>query len=288
MSQLSPSFLGKKVHLNNTQEYMIRYEEKSGKKKKNVLLFDQDAPVIFAVIDDTGKFLDSYYLSNKMTKSATKSLERYKKISERKKQHKMTQDDLRDALKPIGEAKMKNENILKHLVDEHLEDIKHQWPSRLLTLQNAYGKSDSSLILVALDEALQLANGAKSLQFLVQHRYDNYVPKLGMHYEKHPQLLDDVTKYYLNYDHKDIVIEFLYEAAKYAPVDDHDLIQNLLNLARKIDHIYSTSTMRQLLSHLFKRAKSETGSSPKKWLNDIIRDKALRKSIVETVKKKTG
>lgn len=288
MSQLSPSFLGKKVILDDSYEYIIRYEEESGKKRKNVLLFDQDVPVIFGVINDDGKFLDSYYVSNKTTRAATEALEKYKKIQDRKKQYRVTQDDLRDALKPLGEAKMKNENILKHLTDEHLEDIKNLWPSRLLTLQNSEGKSKNSLILTALEEAIQLANGVKSLKFLVQHRYDSYIPKLGKHYENYPQMLDDVTKYYLNYDHKDIVIQFLYEAAKYVPVNDHDLVQKLLNEARKIDHIYSTSTLRQLLSMLFKRAKSETGSSPKNWLNEMIRDKALRRSIVETIKKKTG
>ncbi|WP_218241010.1 hypothetical protein, partial [Pseudomonas sp. 2822-17] len=76
----------------------------------------------------------------------------------------------RDALKPLDKAKMKNENIIKHLTDGHLEDIKHLWPSRLITIQNTDGKSDNSLIMISLIEAIKLANPLKSFQFIINHR----------------------------------------------------------------------------------------------------------------------
>ncbi|UTR09032.1 hypothetical protein MM300_13985 [Evansella sp. LMS18] len=290
MSYLPPSFLGKKVFLEGSDQrfYVVKYEERQGKDKSNVLLFDQEAPVIFAVIANDGKFLDSFYLSNKTTKDALGALERFKKITERKKNHKVTQEDLRDALKPEKEAKMKNKNILKHLVDEHLEDIKNLWPSRLLTLQNTDGKSEDSLILTALEKALEKANGAKALQFLIQHRYDSFIPKLGMHVGTCPQLVKEVSDYYLSDNQTDIVEKFLYEAAKNVPVHNDEIIEDILNTARRIDHIYYSSVLRHVLSRLFKRVKEQTGESPKDWLKDTIHDEKLKRSIITSLKKKTG
>jgi hypothetical protein len=290
VSLLIPCFLGKKVYLDGTKKryYVVRYEEVGGKKKKNVLLFDQDAPVIFAVLHHEGQFLDSFYLSNKTTKESTDALETYKKIAERKKQHKVTQDDLKDALKPIDEAKMKNENILKHLVDEHLEDIKHLWPSRLLTLHKTDGKVENSLIMQALEDAIDQANAAKSFQFLTNHRIDSLVPMLGKHIENYPQLLDDVTNYYLSHNHEELVEEFLDVCVKSIAVQDRELIEHLLNTAKRVDHIYYSSVMRHLLSKLFKRVKSETGEAPKDWLKTMIQDKTLKQSIIHTLKNKTG
>ncbi|ADU29230.1 hypothetical protein [Evansella cellulosilytica] len=290
MSLLPPSFLGKKVYLDSTNKryYVVKYEEHIGKKKTNVLLFDQDSPVIFAVLHDDGHFLDSFYLTNKTTKESARVLEEYKKISDRKKQHRVTQEDLKDALKPIEEAKMKNENIIKHLVDEHLEDIKHLWPSRLLTLQKTEGKSEQSLILSALDQALEKANASKSFQFLTNHRYDSHIPILGMHINQYPQLLDDVTNYYLSHNELEIARQFLNEAVKNISLHEQELLEQLLNTAKRIDHIYYTKTLRLILSKLFKRVKEEKGVSPKAWLRETINDKSLKRSIVDSVKKKIG
>ncbi|SDY33553.1 hypothetical protein SAMN05421736_101988 [Evansella caseinilytica] len=290
MSVLLPCFLGKKVYQDSTNEryYVVKYEEPFGKTKKLALLFDQDNPVIFAVLNKDGDFLDSFFLSKKTTAASKNAMERYKKIADRKKQYRVTQDDLRDALKTPDEAKMKNENIMKHLVDEHLEDIKQLWPSRLLTLQKTDGKTNRSLILAALEEALELANGAKALQFLVRHRFDNYVPNLSIHFPAHPQLLEDVKKYYLTDNQVAIVQQFLLHAARTTPLDRHDLVELLLSTANKIDQIHYSKILRQLLSHLFKRAKDEVNQSPKDWLNHTIHDKKLKQSIALSLKKKTG
>ncbi|WP_096187905.1 hypothetical protein [Evansella halocellulosilytica] len=288
--KLPPSYLGKKVYIDQSENryYLIRYEEHTGKKRSHVLLFDQENPVIFAVIHHDGRFLDSFYLSNKTTELSAKTLERYKKIADRKKQHRVTQDDLRDALKPIDEAKMKNENILKHLVDEHLEDIKQLWPSRLLTLQNAYGKSDQSLILTSLHEALLQANGSKAFHFLLRHRYDSFIPILAQQYEKHPKLLEDVSNFYLGYDESKVAEDFIYEAVNHISVENEELIEQLLQTAQNIDHVHFTKVLRTTLSKLFKRVKHETDSTPKEWLQSIVHDKKLKHSIAVSLKKKTG
>ncbi|MFA9559265.1 hypothetical protein ACERII_18295 [Evansella sp. AB-rgal1] len=290
MSSLTPCLLGKKVFMDGTNQryYVVKYEEHSGKKKKNVLLFDQDAPVIFAVINHDGKFLDSFYLSNKTTEDSAQALERYKQIVERKKRHKVTQDDLRDSLKSVDDAKMKNEHIKKHLIDEHLEDIKHLWPSRLLTLQITEGKSENSLIIDALRIAVDEANPVKSFQFLTLHRFDSLIPILGKHIESQPQLIDEISNYYLSHDHKDIVEEFLYEAVKHIPMQEQALIEKLLQTAKRMDHIYYSNVLRHVLGKFFNRVKKETGEAPKDWLKEMIQDRTLKHSIVKELKKKTG
>ncbi|PYZ92402.1 hypothetical protein CR194_16370 [Salipaludibacillus keqinensis] len=287
MSVLPPSFLGKKVFLDgdNQRHYILKYEELSGKRKIHALLFDQETPVIFAVLDYNGRFLDSFYLSNKTTVESTDILERYKKIAERKKQYKVTQDDLKDALRPKEEAKMKNKNIMKLLTDELLEDIKHQWPSRLIALQNADGKSDQSLIMIALKDALEQANALKSFHYLLHHRLDSYIPMLAEYIQDHPQLIEEVPEYYLSFNHARIVEEFLFNAVKHVEIDNSDLIEKILQQAQKIDHVHYSTVLRQLLVKLFRRAKGETDDSSKQWLNKTVHDQSLRSTIVEILKK---
>ncbi|WP_280770154.1 hypothetical protein [Salipaludibacillus daqingensis] len=288
MSVLPPSFLGKKVFLDggNERHYVLKYEELSGDRKVHALLFDQETPVIFAVLDYHGRFLDSFYLSNKTTAESSEATERYKEIAERKKQHKVTQDDLKDALRPKEEAKMKNKKIMKLLVDEHLEDIKHQWPSRLIALQNADGKSDQSLILTSLEEALKQANALKAFKYLLHHRLDTYIPLLAKYIQDQPQLIDEVPEYYLSFDQAKIVEQFLYLAVANVEIDNPDLIEKILHQAQKIDHVHYSSVLRQLLVKLFRRVKSETKDSTKEWLNKTVHDQSLRSSIVEILKKK--
>ncbi len=266
--------------------YVVRYEEHVGKKKTSVLLFDQDTPVIFAVLSDDGAFLDSFYLSKKSNEASTTAVETYQEIVQRKKQHRVTQDDLRDALKPKSEAKMKNENIMKYLVDEHLEDIKHQWPSRLLTLQKTDGKSENSLINEALVEALNQANANKSFPFLVSHRYDQYVPQLGFIMEKYPNLLAQIADYYLEYNETKIVRQLLVNTCERVPLDDSALIEDILHLAQKIDHIHYSNVLKMVLSILFKRVKQDSSATPKAWLNKTVHDKDIRHSIVAALKSK--
>lgn len=288
MSVLPPSFLGKKVFLDggNQRHYVLKYEELSGERKVHALLFDQETPVIFAVLDYQGRFLDSFYLSNKTTTESSEAMDRYKEIADRKKQHKVTQDDLKDALRSKDEARMKNNKIMKLLVDEHLEDIKNQWPSRLIALQNADGKSDKSLILVALEEALEQANAHKAFKYLLHHRLDTYIPLLAKYIQDQPQLIDEVPEFYLSFDQAKIVEEFLYLAVANVEIDNPVLIEKILYQAQKIDNVHYSTVLRQLLIKLFKRVKSETSDSAKEWLNKTVHDQSLRSTIVDILKNK--
>ncbi|SES07663.1 hypothetical protein [Salisediminibacterium halotolerans] len=290
MAHLPPSYLGKKVFLekNSQRYYVIKYEEFKPPRKIHVLLFDHDVPAIFAVMDKDGKFLDSFFLSNKTTEDSAKAMERYREIAERKKKHKVTQDDLHDALKPEGEAKKKNENIMKYLKDEHLEDIKHQWPSRLIALQNADGKSSQSLIMIALTEAIKEANPIKSFDFLAKHRLDDYIPFLANHVQEHPELVEKVSVAYISIENGDILSEFLARAADYVDVNNREAVESILQESYKIDHVHYTSMMKHLLSRLLQRVKEETALTNKEWLSKTISNKELRRSIADILRSQTS
>ncbi|PYZ96906.1 hypothetical protein CR205_14625 [Alteribacter lacisalsi] len=287
MKSLPQSFLGQKVSMDGrTRNYVVRYEEHIGKNKTHVLLFEQDTPVIFAVMSSEGNFLDSFYLSGKTNQASTNALERYKEITERKKKHRMTQDDLRDALKTEPDAKMKNENIMKHLIDEHLEDIKHQYPSRLLMLQKTEGKHEDSLIMLALREALHMANARKSFTFLTAHRFDSSVPELGYIIDQYPDVLQDICDYYMEYNEVKIVRRLLLNTAESVPLDQKDIVESLLTLAGRMDHIHYSNLLKNVLSILFKRVKQTAGATPKAWLNDTVSDRQIRHSIAAVLKSK--
>ncbi|MBB5174640.1 hypothetical protein [Texcoconibacillus texcoconensis] len=291
MLSLPPSFLGHRVSLegDKTNEYIIRYEDHQ-KLKTHVLLCKQESPEIFATLNHEGDFLESFYLSNKTTDLAAQSLDRYKSIIERKKQFRITQDDLKDALKPESKAKMKNEHIKKHLVDEHLQDIKNQWPSRLLTLQNMEGSYEDSLILTTLEDALQQANPTKSFQFLCNHRYDIFVPRIASMLPKHRDLFTTISQYYLKYNHTDTLEQLMYNMINIVDLtDDRELIESVLARAQHIDSTHFSDHLKNMMKTLFKRVKRETEHSPKEWLKFIVTDQKLKLAIISSLKEqKTG
>ncbi|TMW70589.1 hypothetical protein [Alteribacter natronophilus] len=290
MKSLPQSFLGKKVYMDGrTRSYTVRYEEHIAKNKTHVILFEQETPVIFAVLSSEGNFLDSFYLTGKNNQASANALERYKEMTERRKSRPMTQDDLRDALKTEPNAKMKNENILKHLIDEHLEDIKHQWPSRLILMQKTEGRHDESLVMLALREALHMANAQKSFSYLTAHRLDQSVPELGFIMHEYPDLLPEICEYYLEYNEVKIVRQLLLNTAASVPLDQKELIESLLSMASRIDHIHYSSVLKSVLSVLFKRVKQDAKTSPKAWLTSTVSDRKTRLSIAAALKsQKTG
>ncbi|MGJ9385179.1 hypothetical protein CR203_16430 [Salipaludibacillus neizhouensis] len=289
MPVLPPSFIGKKVYVDGGQRYFIlKYQEPSGTRKFHALLFDHETPVIFAVLDYQGKFLDSFYLSNKTTVESDEASEKYKQISDRKKQLKMTQDDLKDALKSNENAKKKNIKIKKQLVDEHLEDIKNGWSSRLIALQIAEGISDQSLIMVTLDSAIDKANGMKAFHHLLNHRIDQLIPNLAKHVKDSPELIEEVPAYYLSYDQAKIVEQFLNDSTKYVDIENYKAIESILQQAQKIDHVHYSTVLRSVLVKLFKRVKAETEDTKKDWLNKTVHDQSLRTMIVQLLKKQTS
>ncbi|QKS70607.1 hypothetical protein FLK61_28075 [Paenalkalicoccus suaedae] len=287
MTVLPPSFLGKKVFLDGekTKYYTLKYEEPAGKASMHALLFDHEVPVIFATLDHSGKFLDSFYLSNKSTKASEEVLHRYKHMADRKKQHRMTQEDIKDSLRSKEAAKMKNENITKLLKDEHLEDIKHLWSSRLLTLQKSDGTASDSLIMTTLQEAIDEANPMKSFHFLVKHRQDSLIIDLASKINENVKLLDGVYDYYYYHQKGAIVENFVVRAGQVADLTNSELIENLLLMAKNLEDQYSRPVLRPVLSRLLKRVKTETDETVKEWLNNVITNSRLRHSVLMELKR---
>ncbi|PTL39283.1 hypothetical protein [Alkalicoccus saliphilus] len=287
MTYLAPCFLGRKVYADGekTKYYVVKYEEKAGKQTVDVLLFDHEQPVIFGIMDFQGNFLDSFFLTDKSTKASGEALERWKEIDSRKKQYRVTQDDLKDALKPESKAKKKNKKIKKLLHDEHLEDIKHQWPSRLLTLQREEDGAEDSLIMETLAEALGTANPKKAYLFLRFHRMDGFIPPIGPFTAKHPELVEKVSYDYFHVDHGSVLEDFLLTAAHEAPLDDKKLIESILQYIEKLDNVYGNNVLKKALTTFSRRLKKEQGISMKEWLSDVTADRTLKKSVVQALKK---
>ncbi|CAM3901440.1 hypothetical protein [Alkalicoccus chagannorensis] len=287
MTHLAPSFLGKNVFMDGEkqQRYVVKYEDGAGKKTIDVLLFDQDTPVIFAVLDYDGRFLDSFFLSNRTTKASGEALAKYEEIQGRKKQHKVTQDDLKDALKPESQAKMKNKNIQKLLRDEFLEDIKHHWPSRLITLQREENGASDSLIMEALDEAVEKANPKKAYDFIRSHRLDDFLPKLGLEVPEHPEMLEKAAEDFF-YEGKGKPLHgYLYHAAVALPTDRTETVEQLLVRAEQLDREHGTNGLKRLLTIFSKKLKEEDNGPMTEWLKEVTVDPQLRQSVVQAIKK---
>jgi hypothetical protein len=287
MTALAPSFLGKKVYIdgNQSQFYVVKYEEKTSKQSIDVLLFEHEVPVIFGIMDFDGNFLDSFYVTSKTTKASGEALEKYKEINSRKKQHRMTQDDLKDALKPESEAKMKNKKIKKLLRDEHLEDIKHQWPSRLITLQREENGAENSLIMEALFEAVETANPKKSYSFLKDHRIDHMIPAYGRQVSQHPELLEKVSSDYFYANQGTTLQDFLLEAASAVPLTETKLIEDMLVRAEKLGSEHDSEALKKLLTKFSRRVKQESDLSMREWLNEITSERTLKQAVVASLKK---
>lgn len=282
-----PSFLGKKVFTDEAQKehYIVKYEDKTGKRSVDVLLFDHEVPVIFATMDYDGNFLESFYLSSKTTKASSEATEAYKLIHARKKEHRITQDDLKDALKSRKNAKRKNKKILKLLRDEHLEDIKNRWPSRMITLQREFDGEENSLIMETLEEAIETANPKKAYVFLKNHRVDSLIPMLGSSMDEHPELLEKMAKDYFDVEQGTIFQSFLLNAAPVVSLENYKLIEELLYHAEQIDQVYQTDTLKLLLRKMSRRVKEESEFSMREWLTKVTADRKLKRAVVDSLKK---
>ncbi|WP_218197306.1 hypothetical protein, partial [Pseudomonas sp. 2995-1] len=81
------------------------------------------------------------------------------------------------------------------------------------------------LIMISLIEAIKLANPLKSFQFIINHRLDKLAPKLGEKVSASPDLIDQVTSYYLTYNEAAIVEDFLHTAVRHVPVSEQDTVE---------------------------------------------------------------
>ncbi|NJP37812.1 hypothetical protein [Alkalicoccus luteus] len=287
MQTLPPSFLGKKVYMDGEkkQYYVVKYEDKKGKRSVDVLLFEHENPVIFGSLDYTGRFLDSFYLSNRTTKASGEAVEQFRVMQSRRKQHRMTQDDLKDALKSEDDAKKKNKKIVKLLLDEHLEDIKNGWPSRLIALQREEDGAEDSLIMNTLLEATGTANPKKTYEYLKTHRLDDLVPTLGFYTDQHPELIEKVSADYFDVNKGAVLEAFLQETAGVVPMEKEKEIEQLLVTGEQIDQRYGRRTLKSLLRVLSRRVKQEKEQTMKEWLYTITVDKKLKQAIVQSLKK---
>lgn len=277
--QLPDCFLGKKVYLEDKKAYTIKYQDNRNNDGIHVLLFDNEKPVIFAIMKKDGSFHDAFFISKKTNNSSVIALNRYQTMINRKVKSQVTQDELKDALRSREEAKMKNENISKLLVDEHLEDISNGWSSRLLYMQRNEFKTDESLIIYALREALQKANPHKAFYFLTLHRYDNLLPELIHHLSTQSNLLENIFEYYSVYEEKHYLFHFLKETAKTIPLTDTPLIQSILSQTYSHDLQRKTHYFKTVFLLFYKRTKTDPNIDTKSWLNQLSKHSLLKQAI---------
>lgn len=281
---LPQCFLGKQVRLDSERSYTIKYQDNSNKDGVHVLLFDDEKPVIFAIMKDEGSFKSSFFVSKQSNQSSIKAMSRYNSMIERRASHKLSQDDLKDALRSKEDAKMKNDNIFKLLVDEHLEDIKNGWPSRLLYMQNVDFKSEQSLIIESLQEALVLANPLKSFYFLTLHRYDKLLSHLGSQLSQNNQLLENIFSHYKQSGRNPYLFAFLKKAAKSIPLENTTTIKSMVSHTYSYDIENSTQYFKPVFLLLYKRIKDDGNINMKAWLNDLTSQSILRQAI-QTLRK---
>ena len=283
--QLPQCFLGKTVYLEEKQAYTIKYQDNRNKDGIHVLLFEGEKPVIFAVLNKDGSFYDAFFTKKKSNHSSTTALNRYNSLAGRKAQKQIKQDDLKDALHNENDAKMKNENIFKLLVDEHLEDISNGWPSRLIQLQMNEFKCHDSLINASLKEALKKANPHKAFYFLTLHRYDDLLHELTDHLPNHNNLLDKISTYYQTYNSNSYLFSFLKHAAKTVPLNDIPLIQSTLAQTYTIDIQNKCHYFKPIFLLMYKRVKNCATIDTKEWLKQLSKVPLVKKGI-QSVKKK--
>lgn len=284
--ELPQCFLGKTVYLEEKQAYTIKYQDNRNKDGAHVLLFDGEKPVIFAIMQKDGSFRDAFFINKKTNHSSLTAMNRYNRMVDRKKQLQVKQDELKDALRSANEAKMKNENIYKLLVDEHLEDISNGWPSRLLYMQMNDFKSNDSLIMNSLKEALKKANPNKAFYFLTLHRYDNLLPELIDHLNNHPEMLDHIFNYYNTYQDEKFLFSFLKQAAKTLPLDNVQLTQIILSQIYSYDMQKNKHFFKPLFLIFYKRVKASTTVDTKGWLNQLSEHSLLKQAIRSMKKQK--
>ena len=276
---LPQCFLGKTVHLEEKKAYTIKYQDNRNKDGFHVLLFEGEKPVIFAILKSDGSFNDAFFINKKTNHSSTTALNRYNRMAERKAKKQLKQDDLKDALHNENDAKMKNDNIFKLLVDEHLEDISNGWPSRLIQLQMNEFKCHDSLIIASLREAIKQANPHKAFYYLTLHRYDDLLHELTNHLPNQNNLIEKISDYYQTYNSESYLFSFLKHAAKTVPLDDIPLIQNTLAQTYTIDVENKCHYFKPIFLLMYKRVKNDPNTDTKDWLKQLAKQPLVKQAI---------
>ncbi|WP_216830231.1 hypothetical protein [Alkalihalobacterium elongatum] len=285
---LPACLLGKTVSLNNDSKYVIKYQEPAD-KVHHVILFEDDQPKIYARISDTGEFLQSFFLNKSQDEHARRCLEKIKQMESTRTKSSLTQADIRDALNQSENAKFNNKNLEKLLTDEHLQDIKHCWPSRLLTLQSTNHKSTNSLIHSTLKQALSTANSKKSIEFLLLHRYDKFLIYLLNQFEQSPTLISDIINYYVKHKAYGEAEIFLTQLSKKCSLSNVSFINQLLDESRKINKENKQLTIfKQVFLMIYQRGKRKYKKEVTTWLSSITNERRnhLKKDILQLIKDK--
>ncbi|MFV8828625.1 hypothetical protein [Alkalihalobacterium sp. APHAB7] len=285
---LPACLLGKTVSLNNNSHYLIKYQEPTD-KDNHVILFEEDRPKIYARISHSGEFLQSFFLNKTHDANAVRCLEQCKQIEAARTNSPLTQADIKDALNDQEHAKFHNKNLEKLLSDEHLQDIKNCWPSRLLTSQSTNNKSSNSLIHSTLITALSFANPKKAIDFLLLHRYDKFLVHLISQFEQSPSLVSDILTYYNNHQANDDAETFLIQLAKKSSLSNVAFLNFLLDESRKLNKVNVNSTVfKQVFTTIYQRGKRKYGKDVTSWLSSITNEKRnhLKQDILQLIKDK--
>ncbi|OLO25565.1 hypothetical protein BTR23_24690 [Alkalihalophilus pseudofirmus] len=285
---LPACLLGKTVSLNNNSKYIIKYQEPTD-TDNHVILFEDDRPKIYALISHIGQFKKSFFLNKTQDEDAIRCLEQCKKIESARTNSPLTQADIKDALNEQEDAKFNNKNLEKLLMDEHLQDIKNRWPSRLLSSQSNNKKSPNSLIHSTLIRALATANTKKAIDFLLLHRYDPFLVYLHHQLEQSPSLMTDILTYYNEHQAHDEATLLLTNLAKNCTLSNSTFLNVLLDESRKLNKTSTTSTIfKQVFLTLYQRGKREYGKDVTSWLSSITNEKKnnLKRDIMQLIKDK--
>ncbi|WP_209124834.1 hypothetical protein [Alkalihalobacillus sp. BA299] len=283
---LPTCLIGKTVSLNNDSKYVIKYQEPT-LKDNHVILFENDRPKIYARVSHSGQFLQSFFLNKTQDEHAVRCLEQCKQIDNARSNSPLTQADIKDALNEHDNAKFHNKNLEKLLTDEHLQDIKNCWPSRLLTSQSTFKKSSNSLIHSTLINALSTANAKKAVDFLLLHRYDPFLIYLQNEFEQLPHLVTDILTYYKQHQAFDEATSFLIKLAKKCSLTNVSFLNLLLDESRQLNKTIDNSAIfKQVFLTIYQRGKNEYGKDVTSWLSTITNEKKnhLKKDILQLIK----
>lgn len=288
-SELPICLLGKKVLLDHDKEFIVKHQEPVSNKRSACLLFQKDEPFIYAEINHLGEFSDSFFIEEHETPYSRNVMDHYLMIKDKRKTHHLAQSDLKHALKTTESIKEGDGKLLKAVVDEYLQDIKHVWPSRLITIERMQGKEDSSIILQGLEIALAKANPKKAFEFLRFHRLESYIPLLWKtNQQETADLIKVVIDYYEQYNQHLLLDDILAEITEVVHLDKHQDIKELLMFF----YFKRPVVFKKRFKKLYNRANKEYGPKRKKWLISVLNSgeigipKPMKEEILTIFKKK--
>lgn len=289
LTKLPICLLGKKVLLDHDEEFIVKYQEAVSKKRSACLLFQKDQPMIYAEINHFGEFSDSFFIDEHETDRSQKVLKNYWDIKKKRKSNHLEQSDIKHALKSIEIIDDDNRKLLKAVKDEYLQDMKNNWPSRLITLERMQGTKRSSIIVQGLESAIIEANPKKAFQFLRFHRLEEYIPYLFVeNHQSTEGLIDEIISYYEMYEQHILLDDLLMNINDVIHLEKHKEIKELLLFY----YFKRPIIFKKRFVNLYNRAKKEYSPKQKKWLIQVLNaggigiPKSMKEEIISLFKKR--